>query len=944
MIASLGAHFPLQTILTGAITGTTYGVLAVGVVLIFRSTRVLNFAIAEMGGLCAAILSRMVINWHVNYWVAFSTCVALGAILGAVIELGVVRRLFYSPRVVLLMATIGLAQVLLFAQGILPIPGTVQSFPTPISSSWQIGGEVIQGQEIPVLIVIPLMVVALTLFLRRTKYGVAIRAAAANPDGAQLFGIRIKSMSTMVWVIAGVLSAVATILTAPLVTTTSTDTMNLGPTLLLRALAAALIARMISIPIAMVAGVVIGIGESLVYFNWPNQQGLLDLILLGVILLALIPMSRQSRLADASGGWSFSTRVRPLPAALQDWWVARNTSRLGILLALALALLIPVLETEPSRQFLDSQVFIYAIAALSVTMLTGWAGQLSLGQFGIVGLGAASTVALTQHMPFGLAVLSAGVIGFGAALVIGASSLRMSGLLLAIPTLAFSVAASSWFLGISLFTGGQLSFAIARAHIGPISLASEKSYYYFSLICFALIAWTLSRLRKGGFGRSLIAVRDNERAVASFGLSPARIKLKAFGFAGGLAGLAGGLLAGLLGDFSTATFSPEQSLALVSVAVIGGLTSVTGAVLGAVWVIGIPALFNNSSVATLLASGAGLLVLLLYFPAGLVQVLYSVRDIAFERVARRRSQEAAPHAPDEARVMAKRSVPEPDDVVSLVATGISVRFGGRHAVDGVDLHVDAGEIVGLIGANGAGKSTLMNAIGGFVPSEGTVTLLGQDATHLPHYRRARLGVGRTFQGAELFGDLTVLETIQMAMEHHAHAGILSTALGSPRSRRVERHKRAEAEEILTFLGLGQFSDRFINELSTGTRRITELACLIAADARFLCLDEPTAGIAQRETEAFAPLLQELSKSLGASVLIIEHDMPMLMGISHRVYCMETGRIICEGPPQLVRNDPAVIASYLGTNLHAVERSGTKTIVGPDGQARENGLLTSKIVT
>jgi ABC-type branched-subunit amino acid transport system ATPase component/ABC-type branched-subunit amino acid transport system permease subunit len=894
-------------------------------VLIYRSTRVINFAIAEMGGFAAAILSRMVINWHVNYWVAFVACIGIGAAVGAVIELGVVRRLFYSPRVILLMATIGVSQLLLFFQGILPIPTTVQSYPSPISTSWQLGSVVIQGQEIPVLVVIPLMVLGLTLFLRRTKYGMAIRASAANPDSAQLFGIRIKNLSTLVWVIAGILTAVAYILTAPLITSTSTDTLTLGPDLLLRALAAALIARMVSIPIALVSGVLIGIGESLLYFNWPDQQGLLDLVLLGVILLALIPMARQSRLAHSSGGWSFSTRVRPLPASLADWWVARHTSRLGVAVALATAVIVPIVFTQPSQQFLDSQVFVYAIAVLSITMLTGWGGQLSLGQFAIVGIGAMTTVALVQHIPFGLAVLVAGAVGVGTALAIGATALRISGLLLAISTLAFAVAAADWLLNQSLFTGGQLNIAIERAHIGPISLGSERSYYYFALLCFALIAWTLSRLRKGGFGRTLIAVRDNEQAVASFGLSPALLKLTAFGFAGGLAGIAGGLLAGLLGNFSTATFSPEESFSLVAMAVIGGLTSVAGAIIGALWVIGLPALTNDNNVTTLLASGVGMLVLLLYFPGGLVQILYSIRDIAFARVALRRAADVR---------LTERTVParagsfaRPTTAMGMTALradDVSVRFGVRIVVDNVALRVDEGEIVGLIGANGAGKSTLMNAIGGFVPCQGSLNIFGHDATRLPHYRRARLGLGRTFQGAELFGDLTVLETVEVAMERRAHAGLLSAGLGLPRARRLERQKRSEATEILDFLGLGPYGDSFINELSTGTRRITELACLIASDARLLCLDEPTAGIAQRETEAFAPLLQRLASSLGASVLIIEHDMPMLMSISDRVYCMEAGRLISEGRPDVVRNDASVIASYLGTNVDAVERSGLRS--------------------
>ena len=387
MIGSLLAHFPLQTVVTGAVTGVTYGVMAAGIVLIYRSSKVINFAMAEMGGFGAAVLSRMVINWHVNYWVSFVACVLIGAAVGAAIELTVVRRLFSAPRVVLMIATIGVAELLLYFQGILPIPTMVTGYPTPIASSWQIGSVVIQGQEILVLVVVGVLYAALWLFLGHTKYGLAIGASAANPNAARLAGINVRLTSTLVWTVAGTLTTIATILSAPLVTTTSTDTFSLGPTLLIRALAAALIARMVSIPIALVSGVAIGVGEALIYFNWPNQQGLLDLVLLGVILLTLIPLARKGVLSGAQSGWSFAPRVRPLPGVLHDWWVARRLPQMAVGVAIVAAVLLPFVLGEPSQQFLFSQVFIYAIAALSVTMLTGWAGQLSLGQFALVGLG-----------------------------------------------------------------------------------------------------------------------------------------------------------------------------------------------------------------------------------------------------------------------------------------------------------------------------------------------------------------------------------------------------------------------------------------------------------------------------------------------------------------------------------------------------------------------------
>jgi ABC-type branched-subunit amino acid transport system ATPase component len=247
----------------------------------------------------------------------------------------------------------------------------------------------------------------------------------------------------------------------------------------------------------------------------------------------------------------------------------------------------------------------------------------------------------------------------------------------------------------------------------------------------------------------------------------------------------------------------------------------------------------------------------------------------------------------------------------LVATGMTVRFGGRVAVDRVDVRVGANELVGLIGTNGAGKSTLMNAIGGFVPADGRVEVLGHDVTRLPAYLRHRHGLGRSFQAARLYDDLTVRETVMVALEGRARSRVLPSMLHLPPSPRAERAKRAEADDILASLGLGDAADQPVASLSTGTRRMVELAGQIALGARVLLLDEPTAGLSQRETEAFAPRIGEIQRALGAAILLIEHDMPLVMSVSERVYCLEAGVVIAEGTPAAVRADPLVIASYLG---------------------------------
>jgi ABC-type branched-subunit amino acid transport system ATPase component len=359
---------------------------------------------------------------------------------------------------------------------------------------------------------------------------------------------------------------------------------------------------------------------------------------------------------------------------------------------------------------------------------------------------------------------------------------------------------------------------------------------------------------------------------------------------------------------------------LVALVVIGGLGSVAGPVLGAVWVVGLPAFFPGNDLVPLLTSSVGLLVLLLYFPGGLLQLGYSARDALLvwleERVG-------APPPKQQLTLPARprRALDLPSGVPALRTSDIDVHFGGNHAVRGVSIEVGAGEIVGLIGTNGAGKSTLMNAVGGFVDSTGTVELLGTDISSLSPARRARRGLGRTFQAAALFPELTVRETVEVALEARHRTGLVSAALALPRSVRMERTRRAEAAELIDFLGLGRFADVHVSDLSTGTRRIVELAGLLALDAKVLCLDEPTAGLAQRETEAAGPLLQEVRRELAASMLVIEHDMPLIMGISDRVYCLDLGRVIAEGGPADVRADPDVVASYLGTDERAIARSG-----------------------
>jgi ABC-type branched-subunit amino acid transport system ATPase component len=198
--------------------------------------------------------------------------------------------------------------------------------------------------------------------------------------------------------------------------------------------------------------------------------------------------------------------------------------------------------------------------------------------------------------------------------------------------------------------------------------------------------------------------------------------------------------------------------------------------------------------------------------------------------------------------------------------------------------------------------------------------MGRDISKLPAHYRARVGLGRTFQAATLFPELTVRESVQLALEARSATSFWGSALFLPPAVRAERAKRAEAAELIDFLGLGRYADRFVAELSTGTRRIVELASVLAVAPRVLCLDEPTAGVAQREAEAFGPLIKRVQQELDATLVVVEHDLPMILSLSDRVYCMEAGKVIAEGDPDAVRNNPLVVSSYLGTDDRAIQRS------------------------
>ena len=926
-----GLEFPGSVVTLGAITGMTYGMLAVGLVLIYRSNRIVNFAHGEIGAFGAALLGVAVVQWGLPYWVAFAIALSASGAIGSIAEVTVVRRLRNAPSLMSFVGTLGLAQVLLFFSAVVNNEATAgRVYPQPAGlPSFSVGALRITPAYFAMLFITPVLVAGLAIFMRRARAGLGIRASAANPDTARLSGVSAGQMSMVSWAIAGAVSAYTAILIRPTIGFISSEA--LGPGLLLRAMAAAVIARMTSLPVALAAGVVLGVVEQELLWNYPSA-GLVEVTLFVVILVALLTQRRRGGREEEKGSWLAVQPWRPFPPAFLRVPSIRRLGSIAAVLGFGVALLLAIVATNAATIRLILIVG-FALVGLSTGIVTGLGGQLSLGQFAIAGVGAVVSyhvVAATGN--FLLAFAAAAGAAAAVSILVGLPAVRVRGLMLAVATLSFALATSAWAFQQPWALGEGVE--PGRPIIGSLALESAKSYYLFAVGLLTLGLWFARNVWRGGVGRRLRAVRDNEDGARAFTIPAARVKLHGFALAGLLAGLGGALYGHTLSRLGSSAFPIEASVGVVAMAALGGIGLLAGPIIGALYIVGVPRFLPLDN-AGLAATAFGWLLLILIKPGGFAQLFAPARDRIAEFLARRAGVDAG--ADDSPDAVAERfaaglrgdaderaaSASLPTGTVLLEAAGMRKRYGGLVAVDDVTLRVHAGETLGLIGPNGAGKTTLFELLSGFLSADaGRVVFAGRDVSRLGPEARGRLGIIRSFQDASLFPTLTVVEALELAQERVAPTHTLRSALGLHGQ---ERRKRERAAELLAVMGLEPFATKQINELSTGTRRITELACVLALSPTLLLLDEPSSGIAQRETEALGELLVRLKARLGTTMVVIEHDMPLIMSISDRIVAMESGMVIAEGTPEAVRADPLVLESYLGFDPAAIQRSSFEAV-------------------
>jgi branched-chain amino acid transport system permease protein len=662
--------FPLSAglWLRGLIVGGLTALIALGMALTYRSNRIVNFAAGDLGTAPVVLVFLLLSAWHWPYLVAAGAGLVAAIAVGVVVELAIIRRFFRAPRLLLTVATLGLTQLLAAAAILLPrLFGSERLLSPHLDPPFDVhftvgsGGSAVifDGNALLALVVTPIVIALLAMALRVSAVGIAVRASADSADRASLLGVPVKRLQTVVWAVAAVLAFVAVFLRAGVLGLPIDSTLSFD--LLLRALAALVLGGMVDLVAITAAATALGVLEVAVGTN----QGLnvVDPIIGAVIFIALIVLRRRrtSRVSlDDTSTWLAAGDVRPIAPAIARLPIVRIV-RFAIGFALAALVLILPHVLSVDRSLKASALLIYAVLGLSLVVLTGWAGQISLGQIGFFAFGAAFGGLVTQDwgLDLGLALLVVAIAGAAVAVVVGLPALRKRGLELAVITLAFALAMTQYFLNSSFFDWVPTG-RIDRAKIlGTISTDSATAIYYVVLSVLAITLVGLYGVRRSRTGRALIALRDNERGAQAYALDATRLRLVAFAMSGAIAAMAGCLLSQHQQAYDPNLFGPFANLSVFTMVIVGGVASPAGAVLGALYFLGTQWFLPIEWQA--LASGIGVLLILLIIPDGFGGLLYRLRDRWLARVARKHAVEP----------------PEPEtDALEAEAEQIVVPVGG----------------------------------------------------------------------------------------------------------------------------------------------------------------------------------------------------------------------------------------------------------------------------
>lgn len=871
----------LTFIALGLTTGALYGIAAQGMVAIYRGSGVINFAHGAMALLSAAIF--VALRNHLDTPALLAAAIGIGAsaLCGLGLDLFILRRIRHaSPlaKIVVTLALLGMIESVVIAFSGSNLKFVDSFLPTnPVN----LGLLIISADRLLLCLIAATITGALWAVYRYTDFGRQTAAVTENPRIAAALGISPNSVSQLNWGLGAALAGLSGILLAPLTgLMASTMVMLINPVL-----AAALIGRFSSFPLALTGGLLIGLIQSLLNMAGASSgwaAAVPFLVIIGVLI---------------ARGQALPTRGF-VSARLPSVTAATGFNRYHGIAALIACGLIFILSEDLLAAFTTSMLA--AIILLSIIILTGMAGQLSLGQYAFAGIGAfvSARLADVYQWPFSISFVAAISVAVLSGLLFALPALRTRGVNLAIATLGLGLALDSLVFKNKYLTGGFAGTNIDAPTLFGVSFDAILYPERFALMVLGLLLLCTVmaiNLRRSASGRALLAIRGNEQAAASLGISVVRCKLYAFALAAGMAASAGVLMAFRFPSVRfDAGYSAFESIPAVLMAFLGGIGFIYGALLGGLISLGG---VMNELMATVIdlhewmpfAFGVAAIAMVLQSPNGLASLLFSTKT--------------ARHQP----VTSDGSTAIECPRKTLYVENLSVRFGGVQALSQLSFSATPNQVLGLIGPNGAGKTTALDAISGFSASNGgTLRLDDTDISHLPPAQRAQRGLSRSFQSVELFDDLSVAEHLRCAWEQsQAKQGW----------RDLFCPKQAPLPEwlyhVAKVFGLDSVLSCLPHELSFGQRRLLGIARAVATRPAVLLLDEPAAGLDSTESRELGQLIQTMARKWGMAIVLIEHDMNLVMTYCDHVVVLDFGETIATGSPAAVQQNPAVISAYLG---------------------------------
>jgi branched-chain amino acid transport system permease protein len=911
----------------GVITGAIYALLAVGYSLVFSVSGALNLAQGAFVALGALVMYTFTHNAGLPLPVAFIAslavvCAAIGIIEWTVIRPAVTRISHTN----LLMMMGGLltafegAAFLIWGSNPISLnqfsgskPITVGGLSVPTQAFWVVGA----------------MLAALALLswvLMRTRLGRGLRATSENITAARLMGVPVDRMILLSFVAAAALGVIGGAVIAPL---TSLDYSSMA-SYTNEGLIAVSLGGLGSVYGSVAGGLVLGIVEALVsgYVSSLFSTTISLIILIAIIFLrpqGLLGRSRGRRMdvADRAAGRSYAPPKLPRPVLLGG----------AAVIVVVMALLPDIIPSDDLRAVNITGIFCLTIIGLD--LLTGIAGQVSLGQAGFMAIGGYLTAILTTHyqVPTLLALLAGCGGSVLVAVVLGLICGRLRGMYLAIITLAFGILVEGLANGLSITGGPSGIGGIPPITVGSFQFDTDSSFYYLIWIIVGVALVLTANLVRSNRGRILRAMHGDQVGARSLGLHVTRAKVVVFAISACMASIAGSLYADYFRYLSPDQVGSAESLQLITMLVIGGMGTLFGPLIGVALLTYLPIAFQPLANYSTLVTGVLLIAFLRYLPAGLWGGVLEVttrglnRWTPFGRPAAAAAPPGADGPPGEPAAVPPsrdRAAAEPVAAARAAAptaaaappalrvTGLSKSFGGVAAVSDVSFEVPDGSLTALIGPNGAGKSTLFNLITNlYQPDSGEVQLHSRPLHRLAPDRITSLGLFRTFQTARVFPQLSVLDNVLVGAYRLGRAGYLAQSLRLPRSLREERVLETRARRLLELIGLAERAEERAAVLPLAAQKYLELARSLMSEPSVVLYDEPGAGMNDAETDELGAILRAI-RDTGHTVLVVEHNMSLVMGVSDHIVVMDAGRVIAAGPPLAVRSDPQVIRAYFGT--------------------------------